>query len=1719
MLDSKSCSNFTASAVLDVDGDGDIEILAATSGNLSLLDHTGTRLWQISTSNSSGVIAITDLDRDGSPEAVLPSFRSQVVAFSARTGARIPAGPFFDGYDSNIGVTPLRQDGLAYLTNTANSYQSNIAAFTPELQYVWNTQAPTESATDVYFATLADLLGLGRPQVILHSAVRSFTLLDGRSGKSVMPYPSSMISSSGGIDGSRTFNSMRPAVVADLDADAHAELLVSRNSDCGTEIWAYNEWPELGCNQVLIYSSPHWTQQPTAWPTRFLRKGQLGEDLKVGNDHRWWTSYTTNTFNQQFLDTPARLLPDLSVVSKDVSSMPVMGAAGTQVLLSALVRNLGGLPASDVKVSFYDGDPKTGGKHLGDAVAVGPLAVRTGSASVSVPWRAYPEGEHVIHVVVDPDTALEDSGRENNSASFRVFVQPGTQLCDLVVDATSLTATPSTPVAGKSLGFTATVRNIGASACGASALSVYDGPRSGGILAGSAALPDLPAGGQVVVSISSLGAPGTHLYRFIADAEGVALDGDRGNNEAILQVTGSEPMLPDLVVTSLELSPNPAYYGERVTLLATVLNRGNAAPATTFRARLSQTVAAEGTVPPLPSGETVRVQASFVAPGTSLPLHLEVDPEGQVAEFQETNNVRTETLGILMPQVDLFAAIDPNSAGPETNVALSLGVSNSGPRGREVFLDAEIVGPDGEQVASLLVAHRMLVEPLAEATRNLTWNTGRHAPGLYTVRMKLSQGGRQLHSSSFGITLTEEHQASTAVVTDRGTYKPGEQVLISQRATNRSRNSPLSGASVVITVYGPPGDVLYTSTRALPVLPAGGFVDTTDLFHLSPYLGPGGYTVEARLLGADGTALDTEWTSWLLDYSAQEAITGVLTAASPFPIGPPLAARVELKIAGTLSSAEEPLEVLIVDAVSLAQQSLASVPVSLAIGETRTVTVPVPTSGLPEGTKLLVARLGGRTLDRILVTAATSVDQDPPVIQVSGVQDQLLTNQNVAPTWSVQDQSAFTVSAVLDGQAFASGTEVSSEGEHVLVVTAVDAYNQQSQQTIHFIIDKTPPALVLDGPDHEALLATNVTLAWTVTDAHPGAPATASLNAASIPSGYGVAGAGDYTWTVQVSDAAGNTASETRTFTLDFSPPDLSIGGVDWEGYYNVVVSPLISAAEDHPGTLVITLDGLPFESGAMVTEPGRHVLLVVATDAVGNASTAEIPFTLDFETPVIQVSGVTANASLHQPVSPSYTVQDDNLGGVTATLDGTPFTSGATVSGEGPHTLVVVADDLAGNTAEVTVPFTLDFHPPTIQVTGVGAGEYRGQPVTMGYSADDVSLASVTATLDGVSFTSGGTVSGEGPHTLVVTARDSAGNEARTLIPFTLDYTQPSNQVSGVAEGAVSDYFDVTYSVTDTNLDTVVAVLDGSAFTSGTRVSTLGAHTLTVTATDKAGNTQSATVHFEVVSPVPRFNFAICALRDLTISNQAMVQGPSASGPASVAAHGALRLEGQASVSGDAVSGGSTTMTTAAHVGGRVYHGGTFTRSGQATVVGGTQSVSPAPAPCECGYDLTQRLSIVKVHNDNVALAALPNSALWWKNGAIELSGGTVTLPGGRYYAKHVTLSGQGVLTVASGAHVELFIEGGVTVGTGSSLGGSPSAASSLLLVSGADATLGQSVTVTNNTDAALTLYTPRADITLANNSRLYGALVGRNVLLENSQALTLTPGPQQTPPQLTCQ
>ncbi|NWQ43506.1 S8 family serine peptidase [Bacillus sp. EB106-08-02-XG196] len=117
------------------------------------------------------------------------------------------------------------------------------------------------------------------------------------------------------------------------------------------------------------------------------------------------------------------------------------------------------------------------------------------------------------------------------------------------------------------------------------------------------------------------------------------------------------------------------------------------------------------------------------------------------------------------------------------------------------------------------------------------------------------------------------------------------------------------------------------------------------------------------------------------------------------------------------------------------------------------------------------------------------------------------------------------------------------------------------------------------------------------------------------------------------------------------------------------------------------------------------------------------------------------------------------------------------------------------------------------------------------------ITFNEATAKLDGKGFTSGTKVTNEGNHTLVVT--DASGNE--TIVKFTIDKTPPV--VTGVRN---NELYNKDLIIT---FNEGTAKLDGNDFTSGTKVTSEGSHTLEVT--DAAANVTTLNFTIDKTAPI----------------------------------------------------------------------------------------------------------------------------------------------------------------------------------------------------------------------------------------------------------------------------
>lgn len=183
--------------------------------------------------------------------------------------------------------------------------------------------------------------------------------------------------------------------------------------------------------------------------------------------------------------------PNLAVSYQEFTISPLPGNEGSDLVLSAVVRNTGSVAAGDFDVSFYNGDPQQGGVALGTMAVPGLAAGAT--TRVSFTWTAVPSsGDKLLFVVADAAKVIAESNEEDNAA-FNVATIIA--LPDLAISAADIGVAPAFPKAGDTVTLSARVTNLGQQAAANVTVRAFDGdPATGGTQVGGDQVIALIAG-------------------------------------------------------------------------------------------------------------------------------------------------------------------------------------------------------------------------------------------------------------------------------------------------------------------------------------------------------------------------------------------------------------------------------------------------------------------------------------------------------------------------------------------------------------------------------------------------------------------------------------------------------------------------------------------------------------------------------------------------------------------------------------------------------------------------------------------------------------------------------------------------------------------------------------------------------------------------------------------------------------------------------------------------------------------------------------------------------------------------------------------------------------------------------------------------------------------------------------------------------------------------
>ncbi|MCK7450079.1 Ig-like domain-containing protein [Enterobacter chengduensis] len=408
-----------------------------------------------------------------------------------------------------------------------------------------------------------------------------------------------------------------------------------------------------------------------------------------------------------------------------------------------------------------------------------------------------------------------------------------------------------------------------------------------------------------------------------------------------------------------------------------------------------------------------------------------------------------------------------------------------------------------------------------------------------------------------------------------------------------------------------------------------------------------------------------------------------------------------------------------------------------------------------------------------------------------------------------------------------------------------------------------------------------------------------SANAITDDSTPTFSGTGQPGATIQIKDSSGSTIASTmvgKDGTWTVILPTQADGAHTWS------VVQIDGSKTTSAGSISVTVD----------TAEATIALATTAGDNVINASEQSAGFTL---------SGTSKN--LAQGTELTVTLNGKTyaaeVGADGAWRVNVPAAD-AQALGDGTWTVNVSGKDAAGNTVSGSQTIGVDTTAPTLSVDTlaqdniINAAEH-GQPLTLTGKTNAEAGQIVTVTLNGKNYNatvgSDGTWSvtlaandvqalSEGNHTLTVNVSDKAGNGASVTADFTVDTAAPvvtihtvagddilniseqgqAHVISGLASGAAAG--DVVTVTLGGKTFTGVVLADGS-WSVGVPASVLGAlgegnHTISVSVTDAAGNTGSATRDITLSGHPPEFTIDAIS-QDNVLNAQEAMQPLSLSG------------------------------------------------------------------------------------------------------------------------------------------------------------------------------------------------------------------------------------------------
>lgn len=486
--------------------------------------------------------------------------------------------------------------------------------------------------------------------------------------------------------------------------------------------------------------------------------------------------------------------------------------------------------------------------------------------------------------------------------------------------------------------------------------------------------------------------------------------------------------------------------------------------------------------------------------------------------------------------------------------------------------------------------------------------------------------------------------------------------------------------------------------------------------------------------------------------------------------------------------------------------------------------------------------------DAVEVTRTVEVvDTTPPQIVLDG--DNPLTVECLAgftePGFSVSDDCA-TI-GIADVIISGDTVDPSTPGTYVLRYNVADASGNPAPEVTRTVVvsDTTNPSAFTQDITVQLDASGSVTVDPTQVD-NGSIDTCTGVSLALDKTTFTCTDLGANTVTLTVSDVAGNIATQTAVVTVeDGIDPVVATRNftlqLNSEGTGGITPALVDNGSSDNC-SFTLSLD----KSGFDCSDVGDNIVTLTATDTAGNTASATAVVTVeDGGLPEVTTKNITVQLDATGKATISATDVDlgssDFCSAVTLSLD----VASLDCSDLGAKTVNLTATDAAGNSASApavvtvtdTIPPTVNTQDITVQLGAGGIATIVPAQVDAG-SSDNCSL--VGRTLSKTSFS----CADLGANTVTLTVQDSAGIQRSATAIVTVE----DNQLPVALAQSITVQLDASgnASITPAQVDAgsndgcgaVTLSLDVADFT----CAELGANTVTLTATDGSGGSDTAT-------------------------------------------------------------------------------------------------------------------------------------------------------------------------------------------------------------------------------------------------------------------------------------